>query len=205
MKEDYKAAKKLGEKAVREAVRNGASPYLPVLDSIEEVKNAAGQRHLGLLDLPISRIKGNKEAGRNSAFANNFMPLIDDGTEFSAKWANLCESVKDEGVQQAIKVYEYMNDYYVQEGNKRVSVSRYLKMDFIHADVTRILPAKTDTKEVKVYYEYLDFFEVTKAFYLTFTEPGAYLKLASLLGQNLEEPWSEEILSDLKFLEKVQE
>ena len=84
MKEDYKAAKKLGEKAVREAVRNGASPYLPVLDSIEEVKNAAGQRHLGLLDLPISRIKGNKEAGRNSAFANNFMPLLGEDTELAS-------------------------------------------------------------------------------------------------------------------------
>ncbi len=198
MSEDYQQAKRLGEAAVRTALKEGKSPYLPVLDALPEIKDSVGEAYVGVLELPIICIVGNKEMSRNNAFANNFMPLIDDGTEFSAKWANLCESVKDEGVQQAIKVYEYMNDYYVQEGNKRVSVSRYLKMDFIHADVTRILPAKTDTKEVKVYYEYLDFFEVTKAFYLTFTEPGAYLKLASLLGQNLEEPWSEEILSDLK-------
>lgn len=198
MKEDYKAAKKLGEKAVREAVRNGASPYLPVLDSIEEVKNAAGQRHLGLLDLPISRIKGNKEAGRNSAFANNFMPLLGEDTEFGIKWSNLYDSFKQEGIRDAIKVYEYMNQYYVQEGNKRVSVTKFGKVDFILADVTRIIPQKNDSDEVKAYYEYLDFYKCTKNFLIVFSVPGEYKKLAELLDQNLEEKWPEDLCLDLK-------
>ena len=157
MKEDYKAAKKLGEKAVREAVRNGQSPYLPVLDSLEEVKSGLAQRHLGLMELPMSRIKGNKEAGRNSAFANNFMPLFEENTEFAAKWSALYDSYAKEGIRDAIKVYEYMNQYYVQEGNKRVSVSKYGKTEYILADVTRIIPEKSDSKEVIAYYEYLDF------------------------------------------------
>ena len=198
MSEDYQLAKRLGEAAVRTALKEGRSPYLPVLDALPEIKESVGEAYVGVLELPMLFIVGNKEMSRNNAFANNFMPLIEDGTEFSAKWASLCESVRNEGVQQAIKCYEYMNDYYVQEGNKRVSVSRYLKMDFIHADVTRILPAKNDSKEVKVYYEYLDFFEETRAYYLTFTEPGSYLKLANLLGQNLDSPWKDDVLSDLK-------
>ncbi|MBP5262335.1 MAG: BMP family ABC transporter substrate-binding protein, partial [Clostridiales bacterium] len=121
MKEDYKAAKKKADKAVRDAIRDGVSPYLPVLDTIEEVKNATMRRSLGLLELPLSRIKGNKEAGRNSAFANNFMPLFEENTEFAQKWSALYDSYKQEGIRDAIKVYEYMNQYYVQEGNKRVS------------------------------------------------------------------------------------
>ena len=32
-----------------------------------------------------ARIKGNKEQGRNSAFAANFMPLLDENTEFALK------------------------------------------------------------------------------------------------------------------------
>ena len=63
MKSDYKAAKKKAEKAVREAVREGRSPYLPVLDALEEIKHATVTRSIGLLDLPVNRIKGNKEQG----------------------------------------------------------------------------------------------------------------------------------------------
>lgn len=198
MSEDYQIAKRMGEAAAKAAMKEGKSPYLPVLDSIPEIKDSVGEAYIGVLELPVNYIVGNKEMSRNNAFANNFMPLLEDGTEFATKWSNLCESVRLEGVHTGIKCYEYLNNYYVQEGNKRVSVSNYLKMGFIHSEVTRILPPKGDSKELKVYYEYLDFFNVTRAFYITFTEPGGYAKLADLLGQDLEHKWDDVVLQDLK-------
>ena len=198
MLEDYIQAKKLGEAAVKAAIKNGESPYLPVLDEAEGYKDALGEAHVGLMELPLSFITGNKEAARNNAFANNFMPLFEEKTEFAAKWANLYDSYREEGIRESIKCYEFMNRYYVEEGNKRVSVSKYGKSDFILADVTRIIPAKNDTKESRVYYEYLDFYKVTGCFYILFSEPGAYARLAELLGQNMEEQWPEELLTDLK-------
>ena len=51
-----------------------------------------------------------------------------------------------------------MNQFYVEEGNKRVSVMKYLGAYSIHAEVTRVLPKKTDSKENRIYYEFLDFF-----------------------------------------------
>ena len=198
MREDYKAAKKLADDAVKEATRKGISPYLPILDVMEEVKDNVGQTRVGLLELPLDRIRGNKEAARNNAFANNFMPLLEDGTEFAVKWSNLYDSYLQEGIRDAIKVYEYMNEYYVQEGNKRVSVSKYGGTEFILADVIRILPKKNRTKEVKVYYEYLDFYNVTKNYLIVFSEPGAYSKLADILGQDLENEWPEALCADLK-------
>lgn len=194
----YKEAKKLGDEAVRAAIKNGVSPYLPVLDNFEEIKHNAGEVHVGLLDLPIMRIRGNKERGRNNAFANNFMPIFEDDSEFATKWTALYDSYLEEGIRESIKCYEYMNWYYVQEGNKRVSVSRFGGSAFILADVTRILPIKNDTKEVKVYYEYLDFFNVTRNPYIVFSEPGEYAKLAALLGQDLKNEWNEEVCVDLK-------
>ena len=86
MIEDYKAARKMAEDAVRKAVRSGTSPYLPVLDALEEVRSSAPQTRLGVLELPLSRIKGNKELARNNAFANNFMPLLEVNSEFAMKW-----------------------------------------------------------------------------------------------------------------------
>ncbi|MBQ3841252.1 MAG: BMP family ABC transporter substrate-binding protein [Ruminiclostridium sp.] len=198
MRADYRAAKKLGEDAVREAEKNNVSPYLPILDTSTEIKRAAGEVHLGLQELPLSRIIGNKEAGRNNSFANNFMPLFDETSEFGLKWSALYDSYKTEGIRDAIKVYEYMHNYYVQEGNKRVSVSKYGGSEYILADVTRILPGKSDRKEVRAYYEFLDFYRVTGNFYIVLTEPGEYGKLAELLGQNLNDVWDEQDKKDLK-------
>ncbi len=198
MREDYKAAKKLADEAVKDARKKGISPYLPVLDSLENARRSGSEVHLGLMELPLSRIVGNKEQGRNSAFANNFMPLLEEGTEFAAKWAELYDSFLQEGIRDAIKVYEYMNNYYVQEGNKRVSVARYGGMEFILADVYRIMPEPNETKEYKVYSEYLDFYAATKNFYIVFTEPGEYTKLADLLGQDLQEKWDENLCTELK-------
>lgn len=73
-REDYKAAKKLAEAAVSAAQKNGVSPYLPVL---EDLGNSLKEVRLGLMELPLSRMTGNKEQGRNNAFANNFMPLLE--------------------------------------------------------------------------------------------------------------------------------
>lgn len=198
MREDYKAAKKLAEEAVRKAEKEGRSPYLPVLDVITEKKRSSGQTHLGLMELPLSRIKGNKEVSRNNAFANNFMPLMEEGSEFSQKWSDLYDSYRQEGIRDAIKVYEYMNNYYVQEGNKRVSVSNYGKTEFIVADVTRILPENDGSREVKAYFEYLEFYKVTKNFLIVLTEPGRYRQLAFLLDQDLEHEWPEDLCKDLK-------
>ena len=198
MIEDYKAARKMAEDAVRKAVRSGTSPYLPVLDALEEVRSSAPQTRLGVLELPLSRIKGNKELARNNAFANNFMPLLETNSEFAMKWSDLYDSYKQEGIRDAIKVYEYMNRYYVQEGNKRVSVSHFGGTEYIMADVIRILPEKNDSKESRVYYEYLDFYKVTQNYLIVFTEPGSYDKLAKIMGQDLENEWPTEARQDLK-------
>ena len=39
-----------------------------------------------------------------------------------------------------IVAYEFMNQYYVQEGNKRVSVLKYVGAFSITASVTRLIP-----------------------------------------------------------------
>ena len=197
-RQDYIAAKKLGDATVRFCMKQGITPYPPVLDAFEAIKDTAGEVRLGLLELPLSRIRGNKEMGRNNAFAADFMPILGISSEFGLKWAALYDSYVNEGIRDAILVYEYLNQYYVQEGNKRVSVSKYGGSEFILADVIRILPKRDDTKESQLYYEYLEFYKSTKNHYIVFSELGEYQKLAGLLGQELGEKWSEEVCKDLK-------
>ena len=43
--------------------------------------------------------------------------------------------------------YEYMNKFYVEEGNKRVSVMKYYEAMSIPGSVTRIAPRRSEDKE----------------------------------------------------------
>jgi len=173
----YEKARKLGAKAYKKAVSAGQYPYLPVLDDIIEKDSIVNEMNLGLMDIPLSRIVGTSNAGRTQAFASNFMPLMRNGTEFSSKWSMLSDAHVSEGIRDAIKVYEYLNYYYVVEGNKRVSVLKFFGADSIPAFVTRKVPKLTDDELIKVYYEYMDFYKKTGVNYIRFKHEGEYKRL----------------------------
>lgn len=101
----------------------GKYPYPQVLDEIFDESMAAGRVELGTINIPTEHIVGTKTGGRQNAFAANFMPLLGEETEFAHKWISLCETnLSDEGIRDPIRCCEYMGRFYVQEGNKRVSV-----------------------------------------------------------------------------------
>ncbi len=188
---EYLKALKLGEKAARAARLKGKSPYLPALDDILKGEHIAKEMDLGVIDIPLDQIVGTKTEGRQNAFAPNFMPLVEPGSEFAAKWANLYYYQTSEGVSDPIIAYEYMNRYYVLEGNKRVSVFRYLDAFSIEGHVTRIIPTMSEDPQVRIFYEYMDFYSRTEINYLRFSKIGSYAALTKATGHDPEEIWSE--------------
>lgn len=147
MLEDYKNALKSGQRAYRACVARGQSPYLAVLDDILVNVNIVAQEPLGLVEIPAESIVGTKTSGRHTAFAPNFMPLLEPDTEFAGKWSNLCDAHLEEGIHTPIIAYEFLNKFYVQEGNKRVSVLKYFDAVRIAGTVTRLVPERNDSLE----------------------------------------------------------
>ena len=134
---------------------------------------------------------GTKTVGRSSSFAGNFMPILREDTEFASKWINLSESQKDEGIRDPIKVYEYMNKFYVEEGNKRVSVMKYFGAVSIPGNVIRIVPKRTEEKENKIYYEFMEFYQAAPINYIWFSQEGSFAKLQKAVGKAPGEVWTE--------------
>ena len=192
MIEDYRSAQRAGQRAYRANVARGQSPYLAVLDDILTDVDIVAQEPLGLVDIPAESIVGTKTAGRHTAFASNFMPLLDDDTEFAAKWSNLCDAHLEEGIHTPIIAFEYLNKFYVQEGNKRVSVLKYYEAVKIPGTVTRLIPAKNDTLENKLYYEFLDFYKLSRINYISFSRLGGYAKLQTLACKATGEAWTDD-------------
>ena len=192
----YKEAQRLAQKEFRACAARDEYPYLPVLEDFIPADRLNRGNDLGTVQIPLEFVVGTLTGGRTNAFARNFMPLLDDGSEFAFKWQALCRSHVEEGIREPIKVYEYMNRYYVQEGNKRVSVLKFFGADAFHANVIRILPERNGSKEVELYFELVDFERVSRVSYVEFTKPGSYVRLQQLLGKGTGECWTDEDRSD---------
>ena len=191
---EYLRAQKQAQREYRESVAAGRDPYPAVLDDI--LPNGLSSdtvKDIGVVEIPTGRIVGVKSAGRIAAFTSTFLPLLDENTEFGMKWAALCEAhLGDTGIQEPIVCFEYLGNFYVQEGNKRVSVLRYFGAPRIPGHVHRIIPALSDDPRIKAYYEFMDFYRNTKLYDVQYTHPGNYAKLLAALGRDPDYVWTEQ-------------
>ena len=191
--EEYAKAYKEGHKEQKECVQKALSPNPVVLDELLDGDVAESCVDMGLVNIPIKRIVGTKTAGRVSAFSPSFCPLMDPDSEFAAKWISLCaDHLGETGIQSPIECFEYLGDFYVQEGNKRVSVLRHFDADRIAANVKRILPKWDDSPRMKAYQEFLEFYKLTGLYDVQYTVPGNYAKLLEKIGRDSDTKWTEE-------------
>ena len=192
----YYRARKMGLRAYHACLQAHKQPYLPVLDELVPEEKALARVPLGIVQIPLNRVVGTATRARSNAFAPNFMPLLEPNSEFAIKWVNLYESVLADGMRQPITVLEYMNEYYLVEGNKRVSVMKYLDSVFVEAEVTRVLPKRT--RENRAYFEFIDFEKDSGLNAIIFTQPGKYNELIEKTGHTPGVKWSSEDRMDLR-------
>ena len=196
--EIYEKVNRLAVRDYHSKTLRGLYPYLKVLDEVLSYTKVRSEVSLGLVDIPLDQIVGTKTAGRTNAFAGNFMPLLPMGAEFAIKWCKLYESHLEEGIREPIKVYEFLNRFYVVEGNKRVSVLKACDAVTVPAMVTRIIPEPDDSDESRIYYEFLDFYEKTAINYVNFSQPGNYKELVKQVGMDLEHVWTDSEKEDFR-------
>lgn len=178
----YSNARKLGQKEYSRSISKGEVGYLPSLEGLIKNADIVSEVELGIVEVPLKKIIGTYSHLRSLSFAKNFMPILDEKTEFQIKWSNLCKAHLNEGIKHSIKVYEYLNWFYVIEGNKRVSVLKYFDAYSIAGSVTRLIPKK-DPNDLNIclYYEFLKFNKVTNLFNIYFSKLGSFDKMLEYL------------------------
>lgn len=196
--EDYFQAQKKGLRLTHALQARGEDPTLPVLSELVPELNRLTQVPLGLIQISLDQIAGTATRGRTTAFARNFMPLLDADSEFALKWSILYDDVVENGLREPVLAYEYYNRFYIIEGNKRVSVMRTLDAVTIEANVTRILPEPEDSERYRVYQEFLRFFADSGINFIYFAREGGFERLYALLGKQPGEKWTADEISDLE-------
>ena len=193
VKEEYLAALKEGQKEQAKLASLGKDPGPAVLEELLPEMTKLPVQELKSQEIPMDRIVGTVTRGRISALTAGFLPLLPEETEFALKWMALCEAhLSDTGLRDPILCYEYLGSFYVQEGNKRVSVLKHFGNTRILSDIRRILPEKSDDPRVRAYYEFVDFHRATGSYDIQFQKPGEYAKLLAALDRKPGEVWTEE-------------
>lgn len=192
----YADALKQGQREYKNCVHRGRYPYIQSLQQARQ--KPLSQIALGAMEIPIYLVVGSTQDARCNSFSPSFFPLLDQDTEFAAKWTNLCKAQLTEGIHDPIKCYEYLGRFYVEEGNKRVSVLKSLGSATIRAEVIRLMPEQTEDITVQIYMEFLDFFRCSKCWGVHFTEPGGYAALQAALGFSKDQPWPEDFQRKFK-------
>jgi basic membrane lipoprotein Med (substrate-binding protein (PBP1-ABC) superfamily) len=188
----YKDALRLAQREFRASTAKGEYPYLPALDDFLPADRLGQEVDLGTVLVPLELIAGTRSAERTNAFARNFMPLMGEDSELAEKWKALCRIHLEEGFRDPIKAYEYLNRFYVEEGNKRVSILKFFGGDRVPAHVIRILPEQNGARETELYNEFLDFYRYSQVNFIEFSKPGGYLQLQRLLGKAPGAAWTRE-------------
>lgn len=191
--EEYLQALRQGEKEYHDRQAAGKRPGPEVLDELLPDISSMTTQNLGLVEIPAQRIVGVKSAPRAEAFTAGFLPLFPHNSEFGQKWTLLCDAhLSSAGIRDPIECFEYLGNFYVTEGNKRVSVLRYFGAAKILADVKRLIPPYREEPRIQAYYEFMEFFKATRLYDLQFYRPKEYERLLSHLGKKPGQPWTEE-------------
>ncbi len=188
VREEYIRAMHMGNKEKKKLEGEGRTPFPLVFDVVHPSSGHLATMTLPVQDIPLDRIVGTRRSGRENTFSASFLPLPEPDSEFASKWMALCEAhLSDTGISDPIECYEYFGDFFVQEGNKRVSVLRYFGAVSISARIHRILPAADGSPETEAYREFTEFHRETGLYDIQFKKPGEFLRLRQAMGKKPEE------------------
>lgn len=186
---EYSKALKKGRKQYRKDLWEKNNPHLLALEKIVDFERLT-QRNMGIIEVPSFLIIGTIQQLRAECFSKDFMPLIKNGSEFAFKWSNVVKyHTSDSGISECPIVYEYLGNFYVKEGNKRVSVLKYYGAITIACEVVRLFPENDGGKQFRLYDEFLRYYNMSKLYSIQFHKEGYYQKLQRLVGFDENYEW----------------
>ena len=135
---------------------------------IQKEENAYNSVNLGIKEIPLDKIVGSVE--KYSYFDKNFVPKNDIVKQ---RWINIYVGYMMDSMLPPVILYKIKDDYYVYDGNHRVSVAKFLNFASIEAEVEEFLPTK-DTKDKMIYREHMFFEKETGIEEIILSEPIKY-------------------------------
>ena len=141
---------------------------LKSFSEIQKEENAYNSVNLGIKEVPLDKIVGSVE--KYADFDKNFVPK---NNVVKQRWINIYIGYTSDSMLPTVILYKIKDNYYVYDGNHRVSVAKFLNFATIEAQVEEFLPTK-DTKDKVIYREHMIFEKETGLSDISLSEPIKY-------------------------------
>ena len=141
---------------------------LKSFSEIQKEENAYNSVNLGIKEVSLDKIVGSVE--KYADFDKNFVPK---NNVVKQRWINIYIGYTSDSMLPMVILYKIKDNYYVYDGNHRVSVAKFLNFATIEAQVEEFLPTK-DTKDKVIYRERMIFEKETGLSDILLSEPIKY-------------------------------
>ena len=130
-------------------------PVFPVsLDSFLTEGMISYKQDLGIMEIPTNFIVGVAEKNDLMlSFTKEFLPAALPNSGMAEQWRLVYRDLLDEKrIRAPIICLEYLGKFYVSVGLMQVSVAKFADIPVMQSKVIRVMPNKTDSREVKQYF-----------------------------------------------------
>ena len=180
------------KKDIRKAERLGLENSPKLLKNELENRKVANTVELGTIEIPVRQIIGTATFDEKNLYSPDFLPIASADSPYAEQWCQLyMDYLSDKGWEGAIRCFEFLGRFYVQDGKKRVSVLKAHGATVTDAIVTRIMPVMEQDEEIEKYYDFLNNYEKTGLYQVAFSQPGSFDKLQRALGHNPDYKWND--------------
>ena len=114
----------------------GERNQLQVFDQVRKAHQAHHRRYLGQRIVEVSKIVGSVDRYRD--FDRDFMPTK---ASVARRWKRVDRAFRSDEALPPVRLYKIGRFYFVEDGNHRVSVAQYQRVEWIDAVVIEFLPA----------------------------------------------------------------
>src|SRR3712207_3367781 len=128
---DFTFARRRARLGRLKTLLRGTRSTLLSSDEIRRTVPASGATYRGRRTVEVSRIVGS--LGKHEQFDQNFMPLSRANPQ---KWKRIDRAFRLGQELPPVSLLELGGDYFVNDGNHRVSVARFHGVEWIDAEVT---------------------------------------------------------------------
>jgi hypothetical protein len=114
----------------------------PSFEEIQGKRQAYNRVRRGRRVVDLEKIVGS--VGRSRDFDNSFMPLRAAAGE---RWKRVDLAFYRDQALPPVSLYKLGDDYFVEDGNHRISVARYHGLPDVEADVTELWPVHGENRD----------------------------------------------------------
>ena len=114
----------------------------PSFEEVQGKRQAYNRVRRGRKVVDLEKIVGS--VGRSRDFDNSFMPLRAAAGE---RWKRVDLAFYRDQALAPVSLYKVGDEYFVEDGNHRISVARYHGLPDVEADVTELWPAPAENRD----------------------------------------------------------